>query len=63
MAGVENVAKVRINGESCIALLDNGTQIHTVMPSYMKRHSLNIGLITNIAGRHITCVGLGNAYT
>ena len=28
MAWVRNVAKVRINGESCMALLDNGAQIN-----------------------------------
>ena len=25
--GIENVAKVKINGESCMALLDNGVQV------------------------------------
>ena len=28
----ENIARVRINGESCMALLDNGTQINTITP-------------------------------
>ena len=58
-----NVAKVRINGESCMALLDNGTQINTIMSSYMKSHSLEVGLINNLVGGCVTCVGLGNAYT
>ena len=31
--GVENVARVRINGESCMVLLDNGAQINTSTPS------------------------------
>ena len=49
--GVENVAKVKINGEShCMALLDNGMQINTIMP-IVKRHSLKVGPITDIAGR------------
>ena len=43
--GVENVAKVKISGESCMALHDNGMQINTIMPSYMKRCSLKVGLI------------------
>ena len=30
--GVKIVARVRINGESCMALLDNGAQINTFMP-------------------------------
>ena len=46
-----------------MALLDNGMQMNTIMPSYVKRHSLEVGLITNLAGRQVTCVGLGNAYT
>ena len=46
-----------------MALLDNGTQINTIMPSYMKSCSLEVGLITYLVGRHVTCIGLGNAYT
>ena len=61
--GVENVAKVKINGESCMALLDNGAQINTIMPSYVKRCLLKVGLITNLVGGQVTCVGLGNAYS
>ena len=42
--GVKNVAKVKINGESCMALLNNGAQIYTIMPSYVKKsHSLEMG--------------------
>ena len=36
--GVENVARVRINGESCMALLDNGAQINTITPKYVSDH-------------------------
>ena len=61
--GVENVAKVRINGESCMALLDNGTQINTIIPSYVKSCSLKVGLITDLVGRWVACVGLENTYT
>ena len=60
---VENVAKVKINRESCMALLDNGTQINTIMPSYVKSHSLEVGPITNLIARWVTYVGLWNAYT
>ena len=49
--GVKNVAKVKINGESCMALLDNGTQINTIMASYVKSHLLEVGPITNLIGR------------
>ena len=61
--GVKNIAKVKINRESCMALLDNGVQINTITPSYVKIHSLEMGPITNLIDRRVTCVGLGNAYT
>ena len=61
--GIENLAKVKINGESCMALLDNGTQVNTTMPRYVKEHSLPVGPITDLMGSKVTCVGLGNAYT
>ena len=62
MAWVKNVARVRINGESCMALLDNGAQINTITPKYVSHHSLQVGLITNLLGAKVTCMGLGNAY-
>ena len=61
--GIENVAKVKINGESCMDLLDNGMQVNTIMPNYVKNHSLDMGLITDLIGTRVTCVDLGNAYT
>ena len=60
---IENVAKVKINGESCIALLDNGAQVNTITPRYANEHSLQVGPITDLMGSEVTCVGLGNAYT
>ena len=61
--GVENVARVRINRESCMALLDNGAQINTIMPKYVSDHTLQMWPITNLLGAKVTCEGLGNAYT
>ena len=61
--GIENVAKVKINGERCMALLDNGAQINTIILKYVIDHSLQVGPITNLMGSKVTCVGLGNAYT
>ena len=61
--GIENVAKVKINGESCMALLDNGAQVNTILPRYVSEHSLQMGPITDLMGSKVTCVGLGNAYT
>ena len=60
---VKNVAKVKINGEGCMALLDNGMQINTITPNYVKSHSLEMGPITDIIGIRVTCMGLWNAYT
>ena len=60
--GMENMAKVKINGESCMALLDNGVQVNTITLRYVKKHSLPVGLITNLMGSKVACAGLGNAY-
>ena len=46
-----------------MALLDNGTQVNTIMPRYVSDHSLQVGPITDLMGSKVTCVGLGNAYT
>ena len=60
---MENVAKVRINGKSCMALPDNGAQVNTIMPRYVQEHSLPVGPITDLMDSKVTCVGLGNSYT
>ena len=60
---MENVAKVKINEESCMALLDNGAQVNTITPRYIKEHSLPVGPIIDLMGSKVACVGLGNAYT
>ena len=46
-----------------MALLDNGAQVNTIMAKYISNHSLQVGLITNLMGSKVTCMGLGNAYT
>ena len=61
--GMENVAKVKINRESCMALLDNGVQVNTITLRYVKEHSLPVGPITDLMGSKVACIGLGNAYT
>ena len=61
--GIENIARVKINGDSCMALLDNGTQINTIMPKYVSDHLLQMGLITDLLDAKVTCMGLGNAYS
>ena len=46
-----------------MALMDNGAQINTITPKYTSDHSLQMGLITNLLGTKVACMGLGNAYT
>ena len=46
-----------------MALLDNGVQVNTITPRYIKEHSLPVGPITDLMGSKVACIGLGNAYT
>ena len=46
-----------------MALLDNGAQVNTIMQRYVSKHSLQVGLITDLMGSKVDCMGLGNAYT
>ena len=46
-----------------MVLLDNGTQVNTMMLRYVSDHSLQVEPITDLVGSKVTCVGLGNAYT
>ena len=43
--------------------LNNGMKINTITPVYAKSCSLEMGLITDLIGKRVTCIGLGNAYT
>ena len=61
--GIKNIAKVRVNGESCMALLDNGMQINTIMPNFVESCSLEVGSLSDLVHRWVTCVGMGNALT
>ena len=55
--GVKNIVKVKINGESCMALLNNGMQINTITPSYVKSCSPKVGPIADLIGGRVTCIG------
>ena len=46
-----------------MALLDNGTHINTIMLGFIENHSLDVGPLSDLMGRWVTCVGLGNALT
>ena len=60
---IKNIARVKINGERCMALLDNSAQVNTITLRYVRDHLLQIGPFTNLMGSKVACVGLGNAYT
>ena len=60
---VKNMATVRVNRESCMGLLDKGMQINTIMPSFIKTQSLDVGPLSDLVSRWVTCVSLGNAFT
>ena len=61
--GVKNVTKVRINRESCMALLDNDVQINTITPSFVEECFLSVGPLSDLVGGWVACVGLGNELT
>ena len=50
---IENIAKVKINGESCMALLDNGAQVNTIMPRYVYVYSTKMAA-TNFLSTNLT---------
>ena len=45
-----------------MVLLGNGAQINTITPKYVSDYSLLVGLISNLLGAKVTCMGLGNTY-
>ena len=47
-----------------MALLDNGAQINTIMLDFVKiTVSLDVGPLSDLVSRWVTCIGLGNALT
>ena len=59
---VENIAKVKINGESCQDLLDSGAQVNTITPDCVRGHSLGRGPVADLVSMGIACVDLVNVY-
>ena len=45
-----------------MVLLDNGAQVNTIMPRFVKEHFLQVGPITDLMASKVACLGLGNAY-
>ena len=46
-----------------MALLDNDAEINTITPSFVESHSFEVGPLSDLVGRWVTYVGLGNALT
>ena len=46
--GLENISQTLIDGEQVTALIDNGTWVNTVIPSFVKRHGLKVGSIDDL---------------
>ena len=44
-------------------LLDNGTQINTIILGFIENHSLDVGPLSDLVGGRVTCIGLGNMLT
>ena len=63
LCGIENVAPVRVNQESCMALLDNGCQVNTVTPEFTEAHTLDVGLMSDLVKGRMSMVGLGGTHT
>ena len=48
---IKNIARVRVNRDSCMALLGSGAQINTFTPEFIETHSLDVGPLTDLMGR------------
>ena len=46
-----------------MALCNNGAQINTITPNFGESHSLEVGSLSGLVGRWVTCVDLGNVLT
>ena len=46
-----------------MALLNNGAEINTIMPGFVKSLSFEVGHLSDLISRCVACVGLGNALT
>ena len=47
-SGLKNIAKVRIDGESSWALLNNGSTINAMTPEFVKAQSLDVSPLSNL---------------
>ena len=61
--GPQNIAQVRINDESCWALLGNGSTINTVTPEFVKALSLDIGPLSHLVEGRMGINGFGGVFS
>ena len=50
--GPENIGQTLIDGEPVTALIDNGTQVNMVTPSFVKKRGLVVGSIADLNKYH-----------
>ena len=61
--GLKNIAQVRVDGKSSWALLDNSSIINAVNPEFVKAHSLDVGLLSNLVEGTLSVNGLDRIFS
>ena len=62
-SGPENIAWVRINEESCWALLHFGSTVNAVTPEFVEAHSLDVGLLRDLVNGTVSMNGFGGLFS
>ena len=62
-SGPENIAKARIDGEGCWALLDSGSTINAVTPEFVQVHSLDFGPLSDLANGTLGIEDFGGVFS
>ena len=59
----ENIAPVRINDESCWALLDKGSMVNAVPLEFAKAHSLDVGPLSDLVNGAVSVNSFGGLFS
>ena len=62
-SGPENIAQVKIDGESSWALLDSSLSITAVTPEFIEVHSLDIGPLSYLSNGTLGINGFGGVFS
>ena len=62
-SGPKNICWVRINDESCWALLDNGSTINAVTPEFIETHFLDVGPLNDLFDGRMGINGFGGLFS